>query len=683
VPVALVGHGLRCQSSWFILRSIESDPGHNALTTEPGLAGDPATRGGQRAVFLSYASEDAAAARRVCESLRAAGIEVWFDQSELRGGDVWDHKIRREIRDCALFVAIISQNTQARTEGYFRLEWRLAEQRTHLMAKSRAFLVPVCIDDTLDADADVPDSFLAVQWTRLPGGVAPPAFAARISGLLPNDDHGTPAPIRPVPGGAAATTSHGSLSAQTAVPEKSIAVLPFANLSADKDNEYFSDGLAEEILNALSQVEDLHVAARMSSFSFKGKAAEMSEIATKLHVANVLDGSVRRAGNRIRVMVQLVDARNGYQLWSERYDRPYEDLFALQDDITHAVAGALKVHLLSQEIGSPHSDRPTSGNLEAYTSVLEGKFYFRRDNEAGVSKAIEHFTRATQLDPRYPLAWSLASQAWTSLGANYLTPGPADEAFARARVAAETALALAPALASAHIARGWLLHWADFDWHGAEAEYRRALDLAPADGDAKERLGDVLATLGQVETAIELTREALVSDPLRASCYGDLAYYFWRLNRLEEAETAIRRAIELLPRGSHYHVTLTRIEVARGNAQAALAAAQQEPAGSFQEASVALARQIGNDRDAADAALKNLIDRYTEFFPYVIAEIYALRNEPDRVFEWLDKCWRYREPFITLLPHDPFMRRFKDDSRFSAFCRKFGLPTPAELEHRT
>ena len=146
---------MRCHSPWFILRSIESDPGHNALTIEPGLAGDPAIRGGQRAVFLSYASEDAAAARRVCESLRAAGVEVWFDESELRGGDVWDHKIRREIRDCALFVPIISQNTQARTEGYFRLEWRLAEQRTHLMAKSRAFLVPVCIDDTLDADADV------------------------------------------------------------------------------------------------------------------------------------------------------------------------------------------------------------------------------------------------------------------------------------------------------------------------------------------------------------------------------------------------------------------------------------------------------------------------------------------------------------------------------------------------
>jgi TolB-like protein len=264
-----------------------------------------------RAVFLSYASQDAEAARRICEALRAAGIEVWFDQSELRGGDAWDQRIRREIRDCALFVPIISGNTQARSEGYFRLEWHLADQRTHLMGKNRAFLVPVCVDDTRDADADIPDSFAAVQWTHLPEGKTLLAFVERVARLLSLDKSAAPAPTLPAGGSSAAVLPSAS-AGQTEIRDKSIAVLPFANLSADKDNEYFSDGLTEEILSALSEVEGLHVASRSSAFFFKGKAAEISEIANRLHVANLLEGSVRRAGNRIRITVQLVDAQQGF-----------------------------------------------------------------------------------------------------------------------------------------------------------------------------------------------------------------------------------------------------------------------------------------------------------------------------------------------------------------------------------
>ena len=291
------------------------------------------------AVFLSYASQDAAAARRICEALRAAGIEVWFDQSELRGGDVWDQKIRHQIRDCAIFIPIVSGNTQARTEGYFRLEWRLADQRTHLMARSRAYLVPVCIDDTSEAEAEVPDSFSAVQWTRLPQGNTSAAFVDRVLRLLSPDGHlgsgtvrqgGVVEPVAssvgasPVPQPAARTTgspwrpqpmllliaaaviiagayfvfrnvelsrrtsqtARPPASASPAVspqsaPEKSIAVLPFVDLSEKKDQEYFSDGLSEELIDLLTKVPDLRVPARTSSFYFKGQHATIAERSPK------------------------------------------------------------------------------------------------------------------------------------------------------------------------------------------------------------------------------------------------------------------------------------------------------------------------------------------------------------------------------------------------------------------
>jgi hypothetical protein len=204
------------------------------------------------AVFLSYASQDAEAAQKICEALRGAGIEVWLDQSELRGGDVWDQKIRRQIRECAIFIPIISARAQARLEGYFRLEWRLADQRTHLMAKSRAFLLPVCIDDTLESAAEVPESFLAVQWIRLPGGKSPAEFIDRLSALLAGDLSASIESQSRVVAASQSVRSGAATSLQ--VHQKTIAVLPFEDLSEKKDQEHFADGIAEEILNLIGRV---------------------------------------------------------------------------------------------------------------------------------------------------------------------------------------------------------------------------------------------------------------------------------------------------------------------------------------------------------------------------------------------------------------------------------------------
>jgi len=661
------------------------------------------------AVFLSYASEDAEAAQRIAEALRAAGIEVWFDKSELRGGDAWDRQIRKQIHDCALFVPVISVNTQARLEGYFRLEWRLAVGRTHLMADAKPFLIPVVVDATNEQVAEVPDGFRAVQWTHLPGGETSPAFVERVKRLLSPENSPAPHLAHSASSAVASSASvprrlisrwtgvlYGAIAAvvllsfayvglerlnrskPSVAGAASIAVLPLANESGEASQQYFSDGISEDLITALSQFPGLKVIGRTSAFQFRDSKEDTRSIGAKLGVAHLLEGSVRRSGEMVRVSAELIDTTDGSTQWSERYDRPYKDLFALQDEITRAVAGALRAKLLPGEHAAAQSERPPSGSLEAYNALLQGRFYAVRYTEVDMRTAIESYNQATQIDPRYAVAWSELSRTWTILGYEFLEVAPMQEAFAKAREAADRALGLSPELAAAHVARGELLQIGDFDWRGAEAEFRRAIELAPNDGEAKLLLGGQLAVFGELKPAIELTRQALATEPLQARWYEWLSGYLSALNRLDEAEQAIRKAIELQPAAAIYHEQLVIIEVQRGNAQAALAAAQQEPPGVWQDIALTLARQIGGDRSAADAALRTLIEKHANGFAYVIADVYALRDDAKATFEWLDRALSNRDPGIANLLFDPFILRYKEDPRFAAFCRKVSLPVPGE-----
>jgi TolB-like protein/Tfp pilus assembly protein PilF len=664
------------------------------------------------AVFLSYASQDEADAERIATALRAAGIEVWFDKSELRGGDAWDRSIRQQIRECALFVPVISTHTDARREGYFRREWKLAVDRTHDMSERMAFLVPVVIDDTSDSRADVPDRFREVQWTRLPAGEASAAFVERVRRLL--SPEWAPAPARAarstLASGAPLIPRHprhwtgllyGAIAAAVllvvgyfglerlnrSMPSAgpvavSIAVLPLANESGEANQQYFSDGISEDLITALSQFPTLKVIGRTSSFQFRDSKEDSRSIGAKLGVAHLLEGSVQRSGDVVRVSTELIDTADGRTQWSARYDRPYKDLFALQDEITRAVVGALRAKLLPGEHAAAQSERPPSGSLEAYNLLLQGRFYRVSSTEVAARKAIDFLTSATQLDPNYALAWSELSWAWTGLGQQWLGAASAQEAYAKARAATDRALALAPDLAAAHLSRAWLLFVADFDWQGAQLESRRALALAPDYSRAKLYLADELAGSGQLDQAVDLVRQALSTDPLHANWHDTLGLYLLGLNRLDEAEAAIRKAIELQPNAQGYRPPLVMIAILRGDAQAAMATAQQEPPGNSRDFALALARQVGGDRTAAEAALKLLIDKYADQQPYEIATVYALRQEPDKTFEWLDRAWTNRDAGITGLLYDPFILRYKDDPRFAAFCRKVGLPTPAEAGRR-
>jgi len=461
------------------------------------------------------------------------------------------------------------------------------------------------------------------------------------------------------------------------IPEKSIAVLPFENLTDDKNAAYFAEGIQDEILTKLASIADLKVISRTSTRRFKSAPDNVREIAQQLGVAHLLEGSVQKSNDQVRVNVQLINAIKDSHVWAETYDREFKDIFGVEGEIATTIADTLQVKLTGTA-KRLLAARPTE-NAQAHQFYLQGVFYHARGSKEDYRKAIDFYREAVRLDPRYALAWTELSISWMNLSRKFLNGQEAQDAYAQALAAAQSALALDPKLAAAHTARGLVLE-SNFDWKGAEAEFRRAIELAPHDDAPKATLADLMATLGHPEQAVELAREELKSDPLCASCYHWLASYLSALDRLDEAEQAIRKAIELQPSHADFYTQLTVIAIQRGDAKAALDAAQQEvEAGGWQEIALALARQISGDAVAADSALEKLIDSQGNEAGFQIAQVYALRNDPDKVFEWLDRAWANRDPGIGQLLYDPFLMRYKDDPRFAAFCQKVRLPAPAEL----
>lgn len=522
------------------------------------------------AAFLSYASQDADAARRLCEGLRSAGIEVWFDQSGLVGGDAWDAKIRGRISSCTLFVPIVSANTQARREGYFRLEWKLAAQRTHMIADGTPFLVPVVIDDVRDADALVPAEFKGVQWTRLPegrpteafihqvqrllhasasaesiapspalpGAPAPPprrrspaagwlAGSAAVFGLAaliylrfpdrgPTEDSPT-APSQGAPESAAAATAQpsGASLAEESVVAKSIAVLPFANLSPEKDAEFFADGVHEDLITALAKVRDLKVISRTSVLGYRDAAnRNLRQIGVDLGVAHVLEGSVRRAGNKARITVQLIDARTDRNLWAETYDRDLADVFAVQSEVAREITGALKATLRPSEqqlIGRRLTTRP-----EAYDWFIRGRALEQSlsifEDLTRYEAVVSAYNRALEYDPAF-------AQAWARLAAVHGTMywfGSADPSPERRRLAVaalDRARALAPAAPETRVAEGNVLYRCENDWIGALEKLTQAESELPNDAQLQADIGLTYRRLGRWAEALQRFERSLELDP--------------------------------------------------------------------------------------------------------------------------------------------------------------------------
>jgi len=655
-----------------------------------------------RDVFISYASHDKAVAESVCKALERAGVVCWIAPRDVIPGESFAGAIVHAIDATKVIVLVLSEHS-ADSQHVLR-EVERASSRRHPVIAFRIDLAPMPADleyflntsQWLDASAMGTARAMPKLVDAVKIALTQPPTVARANPVAPSIAKAsrgrgliflvasamiiaTAAFVAAnkvwVPSYRAATNQPAATPA-VAISDKSIAVLPLANESGDPSQQYFSDGLSESLITALTQFPGLRVIGRTSAFQFRDSKEDAHSIGLKLGVARLLEGSVQRSGKTVRVRAALIDTADGSTQWSDRFDRPYKDLFALQDAITRAVAEALRAKLMPGEQVTAQTERPPGGNLEAYNSLLQGRFYIARDTEADYRKAIGFYTQATELDPRYALAWSALSRGWSRLGGGFLEGAAAQQAYAKARESADRALTLAPELAAAHIARGVLLRNADFDWRGAEQEFRRALALAPNDAESKVSFGGQLATFGKLGPAIELTRQALAIEPLRADWYNWLATFLSALNRLDEAEQAIRRAIELEPAAFYNYQQLVLIEALRGNAAAALAAAQQEPDEAWRTIPLALARQIGGDRTAADAAVQLLITKGADGAAYQIAQVYALRSDAKETFAWLNRAWSNRDPGISSLLYDPLILRFRNDPRFAAFCRKIGLPVP-------
>jgi TolB-like protein/DNA-binding winged helix-turn-helix (wHTH) protein len=463
-----------------------------------------------------------------------------------------------------------------------------------------------------------------------------------------------------------------------AVAERSIAVLPLANANPDADQQFFSDGLSDNLIDALSRFEGLRVIGRMSSFRFRDGKDDSKTIGAKLGAAYLLGGSVQRAGGTVRISATLTRAVDGSTLWAEHYDRPYQDLFALQDEIAQAIATALHARLLSSEAAARQSDRPPGGNMAAYDAYLRG---MQGLYHGDWRKVAEYQGEATRLDPGYAAAWAQLAVAWTVLGESEdWGSAAAKQAFAKAHAAVDTALRLSPDLGLAHGALGNLKFTDTIDWQGALAELGRGVALAPNDGQIHGGFSRVLAATGRLREAIEHRQRFIASEPLAPGNYFLLAPLLTAVGRLDEAEKDLSIARELassrIPSYQHMYIAILR-----GDARAALqVAGQQRPP--WREMNLAVAAQLDPDRAAADAALAKVIrdGTWKKTSPYLVAQAYALRGDADATVEWLERAWAIRDTNIRQLLYDPLVLRFRDDPRLVAFCAKIRLPPPAASE---
>jgi serine/threonine-protein kinase len=481
---------------------------------------------------------------------------------------------------------------------------------------------------------------------------------------------------------AALPAQHASpVPATAAAPEvslQSIAVFPFVNLSADPENEYFSDGMTEEIINAIGKVEGLQVASRTSSFALKGKKVDIGEIGRTLKVGTVLEGSVRKAGNRIRIAAQLIKVSDGYNLWSETFDRELEDVFAIQDEISHAIVDVLKVRLTS---GQPTDHRspivvPATENLEAYTLYLKGRFFYNRFTESDLKRSLDLYRQALAEDPSYARAYAGIADSWADMADDWLPP---DDAYPRAKEAAAKALELDASLPEAFTSMGKVLGWYEWDFAGAVAVLERATKLNPNYAEARFVLGSVLPCLGRLDDAIAEIRRALELDPLSANVGYWLARFL--LYRGDYVE-AIEQSSRMLDIHVHFyraylnmgHAYLELGDVASALEQYRRAQALEGSVPSY-DAFVARGLALSGEVDKARRILTGLVERAQERYirPEVLAVGFAALGDTDEAFAQLELALTARSAGLVYLGVDPMYRPLRDDPRFARLMSEVGL----------
>jgi len=468
---------------------------------------------------------------------------------------------------------------------------------------------------------------------------------------------------------AQATVAAGRTPAPAA---KAIAVLPLSNMSADPENEYFSDGMTEEIINALAKVPGMKVAARTSCFAFKGKDADVREIGEKLGVSSVLEGSVRKVGNRVRITAQLINVADGYHLWSENYDRQLEDVFAIQDEISRAIVDALKLRLGGDggQLVAP------TRNIEAYTLYLKGRFVFNKDTEPSTRKALDFFQQSLLQDPGYARSYAGIADCWTQLADDFVVP---DDAYPRAKAAATRALEHDPDLVEAITSVGKVLCWYEWDFAGSEQRLRRAVALNDNYAEAHWAFGSVLPTVGRVAEAVGEMRKALILDPLNAVYSRWLSRFLLFSSDYSGTIAQARQTLDLSAEYAYSYLDIGSAYLGLGDAESALQWFQR---GQGLETSVRsydalIVRALGplGRREEADEILTRLEEESRQHYvrPEIMAMGWAALGETDRAFACLERAFQVRSAGLIYLHVDPGYEPLRVDSRFRHLVERIGL----------
>jgi adenylate cyclase len=676
-------------------RPEDQDPPVPSLATDTNAAGR---------VFISYASQDAAVASSLCAAIEASGVPCWIAPRDVRPGETYAAAIVNAINDSQILVLVLSRHAIDSPHVLREVERASSKRRPVLSIRMDATELPpeleyfLSANQWLDASGGPIENVLPalLETVRAPKRVtsAQDATGAVGSAWRPS---ATPAPLSS-PARSSARRSRGLLAValaaltvalgyvvmdkvwlskravarQTAVApavaEKSVAVLPFVNMSDDKSNEYFSDGLSEELIGLLTKIPELKVPARTSSFYFKGKQATIAEIAKALGVAHVLEGSVRKSGDTLRITAQLIRADDGYDMWSQTYDRKLDDIFKVQDEISAAVVKALKLTLL--EGGMPKA-KPVA-NQEAYALFLQSRSLHYRGTYADVQKAILYAERAVKLDPDFAPAWAAIADSLVYEYGSY--GGSHQEVRARAFAAAETALRLDPNLSDGHLAMARVLGELDWNWAAADRELQAALALDPNNVLALEISSSYALYRGRNEEALRLAQRAATLDAASVDAYSAIGDVHFASGRFAEAESAYRKGTELNPTRAGLHLSLGTALLARGEPAQALGVMQQETDAGIQPYGLALAFDALGRRGDADRALAVLETKYADSNAAAIASVYACRKESDKAFAWLDRAYQQRDGGLAAFKFDPCAKNLRADPRFKTLLDQLNLP---------
>jgi len=636
--------------------------------------GGPSASG--RRVFLSYASADRARVEAIVEAVSARGHAVWWDR-QIEGGSAYARVIEAALKDCD--VVVVAWSRASVESDWVRDEAAFGRDHTRL--------VPLQLDD-----AEPPLGFRQYQTVRFAGwdGQAGSAEITRLISAIEKAEDAPPTPAtdrraepRHVP--RRALLAAGLLAVPVAAggawwlmrraapaPAHSIAVLPLANLSGDPAQEYFSDGLSEELINALARLKPLEVVARTSAFKFKGSKAGSREIGAKLGVAHILDGSVRRAGALVRISTQLVDARTGFERWSQTFDRDLQDILAVQSEIAQAVAEALKVRLLGADIAA--FSLGGASNAASYDEYLRGRRLFDAGgSEAGYRSALARFDAAIAGDPGFAAAHAARARALLTLANQYTPPEALRATFDAALASARRAVALAPGLAEAQATLGGVLASAHQDFAGAKQAYARAMATGSGSADILTRYGQFSCEIGDFAAGVPAVRRAAVLDPLNPRVFRSLGYALMGARRYVEAITAMRRALALNPAAEGAHAAIGDALLLLGDPAAAAREYAQEPLAWLRLTGQAIARRRLGDRAGAEAALQALTDESNGVTLYQQAQVHAQWGEADRAIAALEAARKAGDSGLVLLISDPLMDPIRRHPGFVRLINQLGV----------